>query len=154
MSLNPLNVPLLIEIKPTFQKALLIFTPHLLVFALVVSFDVFNWLIKASLLVFIFISIAYYFRLHLIQKSKKSILSIQQDSVNNWFVAIYDEGHEAKLESVILLASSFVSKSLIVLNYRNDSGSQYSVIITRDSISSNEFRRLQVRLKLSNIKKS
>ena len=154
MSLNPFKVPLLIEIKPTVQKGLLIFTPHFLALSMIASFDVFSLAVKGILLIFISISAGYYFRLYVMQKSKKSVISIQQDSANNWFITTHDKGHEAPPKSVILLASSFVNKYLILMNYRDNNKSYYSTIITPDSISSNDFRRLQVRLKLTNIKKS
>ena len=152
MSLNPLKVPLLIEIKPTLQKVLLIFTPHFLALILVASLDVFSLAVKGILLIFILISTGYYFQLFVMQKSKKSVLSIQQDSANNWFITTHDKDHEAAPKSVILLASSFVNKYLILMNYRDINKSYYSAIITPDSISSNDFRRLQVRLRLTNIK--
>lgn len=154
MSHNPFNVPLSIEIRPTFQKTLLVLIPHLLICVLVVSFGVFGLIIKLTLVVILIISTAYYYRLHLGQNLKKSITSIQQDSSKNWFITTYNTGDEATLKVVILLASSFISKYLIVLNYREENGSQYSIIITKDSVSTNDFRYLRVRLKLTNVEKS
>ncbi|MCF6188926.1 MAG: hypothetical protein L3J51_00440 [Cocleimonas sp.] len=154
MSLNPFNAPLFIEIKPTFQKALLIFTPHLLALALIISMDVFSVAIKVLLFLLILISMNYYFQLHIVQKSKKSITSLQQDSKKNWFITTYDKNHDLVSKAVILSASSFINKHLIVLNYRDINESYYSVFITPDSLSTNEFRYLQVRLKIISNKKS
>lgn len=154
MSFNPLNVPLDYSIQPSLQKALLIVVPHIVGIVLVLSFGVFTFWLKLLFIVIILASGLYYLRLHFLQKSKKSVISIQQDSVNNWYITTHDKNHEAASKSVILLASSFVNKYLMVLNYRDTNKSYYSAIITPDSISSNDFRRLQVRLKLTNIKKS
>lgn len=153
MSPNPFNVPLSIDIKPTLQKALLIIIPHLLALVLVVSMTVFSLIIKLILLTLILLSLGYYYQLHINQKTKKSVMTIQQDSVNNWLITLHNKDQQAPPKSVILLASSYTSKYLIVLSYHDINKSYYSAIITPDAVSSNDFRRLQVRLKLTNIKK-
>lgn len=154
MSFNPLNVALNQPIKPSLQKSLLIIVPHLIGIIIVLSFTVFSLWLKLQFIVIVLASGFYYTRLHLLQKSKKSVISIQQDSAKNWFISTHDKGHEVPPKSVILSASSFGNKYLIVLNYRDINKSYYSAIITPDSISNNDFRRLQVRLSLTNIKKS
>ena len=152
MLFNPLNAPFYQVIESSLQKALLILFPHLATLALVLGVSVFPLAIKLLLVIVITLSTLYYSRLHLLQTLKKSVKTIQYDSANNWFVKTYDENHESSLKSVVLLPSSFISKALIVLNYRDNTGSNYSALITADSISSNEFRRLRVRLKLTDIK--
>jgi len=152
MLFNPLNTPFNQVIESSFQKALLVIFPHFLGVGLVLGFSVFPVWLKLLLIIVIILSALYYLRLHLAQKLKKSVKSIQYDSAKNWFIKTYDRDHETDFKSVVLLPSSFISKALIVLNYRDNNGSHYSAIITPDSISSNEFRRLRVRLKLTNVK--
>jgi len=154
MSLNPFTQPLNHLIKPSVQKRLLIIVPHIMGFILLISVSAIPLWLKFILVPVILFSAIYYSRLHLQQTLKKSVTSIRQDSIGNWLITSYDKEHESEPKTVILLASSFISKYLIVLNYRDINKSYYSAIITQDSISCNEFRRLRVRLKLTNIKKS
>ncbi len=152
MSVNPFNKPLSLSIKPSRLKWAIIIVPHLLALVMVVSFDVFSVIVTIMLVSLIALSATYYSRLHLFRQLKKSVHTIQQDSANNWGLSLYDDGEKSETISAILSASSFISNSLIVLNYRDNTGSQYSVIIPFDSLSSNDFRRLRVRLKLINTK--
>lgn len=154
MSANSFNTPLFLAIKPSIQKSWVVLAPHALALVLVASVSVFSLLIKFIIIALILISAITFYRLHLKQNLKKSVISIQQDSAKNWFLTTYDKGQDNNVKSVILLPSSFISKMLIVLNYRDDSGSYYSVMLTPNCISSNEFRRLRVRVNIINIKKS
>jgi len=157
MSLNSFDAPLNLLIKASFQKNMIIIAPHLAAAILVFSLSVFPLWLKLLVFLFIMTSGFYYWRLHLAQISYKSVKSIQQDSAKNWFITTHDKvekDNTTQPKSVTLLASSFANKYLIVLNYRDINKSYYSIIITPDSISTNKFRHLQLRLNLTNSKKS
>ncbi len=152
MSINPIISPLNIAIKQSMQKWLILVIPHLMAIILSLAVTSFPLWLKVSLFILTVLSFIYYSRLHLFQNSDKSVLSIQQDSAKNWFVTLNKKHGEAEPKSVKLLPSSFISKSLIILNYRDDQRSNYRVLITPDSYSTNEFRHLSIRIKLTNIK--
>ena len=150
MSSNPFNNAIAVKIVPSLQKWLLVLVPHLWVMGLVLWVDVFTLMMRLIILGLVLLSGVYYGRLHLRQGLKKSVLMIQQDSAKNWQITI--KGDEQK--SVTLLPSSFISQALMVLNYRGLDNKSYPVLITPDSVSNNDFRRLRVRLKLTNNKKN
>ncbi len=143
-----LNRMISLIIKPSFQKRLIVFLPHLLA-SLIVLYVVDLSLFTLFILVLgIAVSLVYYSKLHIFQSLKKSVLSIKQDSAKNWFISTKNGYHE---EAVNLLGSSFVSNRFIILNYAHNNSvnlfPKYSVLITKDSLSTDEFRRLRVHLK-------
>jgi len=152
MPLNPFIKPLSLTIKPSLQKWFLIVIPHLLAILLILNIGVFPLWSKFILALFVTASFAYYFQSHLALKLKKSVISFQQDSVENWFITLSGSDNNIEPKSVSLLPSSFISKLFIVLNFQDNSGSHYNVILMTDSISNNEFRYLYIRLKSTYIK--
>jgi len=153
MPVNPIISPLKLAIKPSMQKWLILVIPHFMGILLLLSVASFPLWLKAILIIFIILSFIYYLRLHLTQSAKNAVLSIQQDSAKNWFITLNSKSGETEPKSVELLPSSFISKALIVLNYRDDQRSNYGVLLTPDSNSINEFRHLTIRIKLINIEK-
>jgi len=153
MLINPIISPLKLTVKPSLQKWLILSIPHAVGIIIILSVVTSPLWLKISLTLLVILSFIYYLRLHLSQNTKKSVLSLQQDSAKNWFLTLYSNSGETEPKSVELLSSSFISKALIILNYRDDQRSNYSVLITPDSNSSNEFRHLTIRIKLINIKK-
>lgn len=151
MSVNPFNVSLQLIVKSSLQKWMIVIIPHFVVFVLIVSLDVFSPRLKIILVFLIVISFVYYSCLHLFLIHKKSVTSIKQDSRKNWFITTFDSNNKCELKSVNLLPSSFVSEVIVVLNYQDIDLYYYTVIITADSLSTSEYRRLRVRLKLTNI---
>ncbi len=147
MHTNPFNTPLHLVLKPSLQKRLLIIAPHLIALFIIVLLDVFPLYMKIALFTLIVASSIYYSRLHIFNTLKKSIHTIQQDSANNWIISIQEKGDNKTVE---LLPSSFISKIIIVLNYKDINKSHYSAIITKDSLSDDDFRHLYVKLKLEN----
>ncbi len=153
MPINPIISPFKLVIKPSTQKWLILLIPHLIGAVLLLSVAAFPFWLKAFLISLIALSFSYYLRLHLTQSTPKSVLSIQQDSAQNWFITLNSKLGETEPKSVELLPSSFISKALIVLNYRDDQRSTYGVLLTPDSNSINDFRHLTIRIKLINVKK-
>jgi len=81
--------------------------------------------------------------LHYFRNLNNSVISIQIDSADNWYLTTAKNTNL----SASLLPTSFNSNILIILNYIDINNQKYSVLITPDSLSNDEFRRLQVRLK-------
>ena len=140
---NPYTKPIDISLKKTTQKMLILVFPHLLALLVVLIIDTFPLLLKGLVSIIIVASLYYYCRLYLFYTSKKSITSIQNDSVDNWYLTTVNN---AKILAS-LLPSSFCSNFLIILNYIDINKQKYSVIITPDCLSRDDFRRLRVRLK-------
>ena len=145
MSSNPFNAPLALKIKPSLQKWLIVLVPHLLVLVVVLKLDVFNLAVRLLLVSLILISGCYYLRLHLQQSLNRSVSSIYQDSAKNWFI----KTPKAEKLAVTPSTSSFLSRVLILMNFRDENNKNYTVIITPDSLSRAQFRRLYVRIKSS-----
>lgn len=153
MSENPFIKPFSISIESSFQKTLIVFIPHLIGLFLTFISVLLIWL-KILLVIAILISFYYYLQLHITQKLKKSVIAIQQDSTSNWFITLSGVDGKSEPKSVTLLPTSFISKVLIVLNYRDDNRSYYSVLLSPDSLSNNKFKHLTSRLKIINTKNS
>jgi len=134
------------------SKWLLLSIPHVLGIIILLSVDAFPLMLKVFLIILIVLSFSYYLRLHLVLTSKKSVLFIKQDSAKNWFITFNSKPAETELISVKLLPSSFISRFLIVLNYQDSQDTKHSILITKDSCYSNEFRYLMIAIKLANIK--
>lgn len=143
MSNHPFTKPINISLKHTTQKMMILVLPHLLALLVVLTIDIIPLLFKGLISIIIVASFYYYCRLYLFDSSKHSITSIQNDSVENWYLT---SANNVKI-SVSLLPSSFSSNILIILNYVDIKKQKYSVIITPDCLSKNDFRRLRVGLK-------
>lgn len=145
MSVNPFSKPLMLEIKPSLQKSLLLIIPHILTLLIVISVKPFPVSFRFILATLVLLSTVYFFRLHFFKSLKNSVNSISQDSAKNWLIFIKDN----EQKEVELLGSSFVSNMLIIINYIDINYNKYNVIIAPDSLSSDEFRRLIVRIKMT-----
>jgi hypothetical protein len=142
---NNFTKALTLNIRNSAQKWMIVIIPHFMSLLLLSMMNSLPILLRISLSALVLISFYYYLRLYTFKSSKKSVLSIQQDSSNNWvIVTTGDQQHSVKL-----MPSSFFSNILIVLNYMDINKKHYSVIITQDSLSKDEFRQLKVRLKTS-----
>ena len=152
MPLNPFIKPLSLTIESSLQKWLIIVIPHLLGILLITTIEVFPIWSRFILVLIIAISFAYYYQFFLALKLKKSVISIHQDSVNNWFITLYNKENNAEPKSVNLLPSSFISNIFIVLNFQDNNGSHFSTIIMKDSLTGFNFKHLYIRSKSTYIK--
>ena len=147
MSFNPFSAPLSLKIKPSFQKWLMITIPHIFALFVIGFVGDLSLIVKLVLLIVIIISLIFFSRKHLFQSSKYAVLSIRQDSAKNWFILARGKD---ELKAVDLMSSSFVSNYFIILNYKpkysNYLSNKYSVLITKDSLSTDNFRQLKARL--------
>lgn len=147
MPLNPFNNPISLTIRPSLQTWLIIVAPHLIAFFLIVNIEVFPLWAKCISAIIIIASFAYYFLYYLALKLKKSVTSIKQDSVENWFIMLANNDNDEELKSVSLLPSSFISRFIIILNFIDKKDTYYTVVIMPDSISSINFKHLYIKLK-------
>ncbi len=149
MSENPFISPLVLKIKTSAQKKILIIAPHLCLLILVLWMDIFTPSLKLLLIFLIIVSVNYYLRI-----VNNTVTELRQDSKNNWKISSSEKHKNGGLFSVDLHPSSFVSTWIIILNFIDNNHSNHRIIITPDSISINDFRHLTTRLKITNIKKS
>ena len=146
MSSNQFKQAFTIKIKSTLIKKLLIVLPHVIVAVLLFIFLDFKGLISIYFmlsLLCIAISLIYFVRLHLIFSSNQSIYNIQNNINDDWSLVLRDY----EKVNVSISGTSFNSNFLIILNFKNESKEQYTALITRDSVTQSEFRRLKVRIK-------
>ena len=147
MSANSFKTPLSIDIQPSLQKYLIVSMPHIFALILLVFIKNLPLLLLVFLVSAILFSFSYFLRLHCFHSLGRSITSLQLDSMNNWIVRLTNQQEEKKAS---LMTSSFVSNRLIILIYKLDNThyfyNNYSVIITKDSLSKEKFRILKAKL--------
>ena len=143
MTHNIFTGPLVLIPKVKMQSWMLVLIPHFLILLFVIVTPVELYIVKISLSLVVILSLYYFLRLYIFKNLNKSIESVSQDSLKNWY--IQDIGKHQ--HPVQLLPSSFVSKFLIILNYAGIDKKKYSVLLTPDSLDEKEFRRLKIRLK-------
>jgi len=144
MPSNAFNKPLKLHFKSSKIIATIIATMHVLV-AIIVVFMTQSLPIPILLFLLIIIATSYYYfyRWHVTRTLTKSILELHINSIGDWSVIT----STAKHNNVTPLDSSFSSQYLIIINFSIPSTSKHSLLITKDMIGKNEFRRLRVRLK-------
>ena len=143
MTKNVFTSPLVLIPKVTMQSWMLILIPHFLILLFVIITPVELYIVKVLLSLVIILSLYYFLRLYIFKNLDKSIESFSKDSMGNWYIQdVRNQQHPVQL-----LPSSFVSKFLIILNYAGIDKNKFSVLITRDSLEDDEFRRLKIRLK-------
>jgi len=152
MSVNHFKIPLSIDIQPSLQKCIIVFTPHFFSLLLLPFINNLTLLLLLFLVSIILFSFSYFLRLHCFHSLHRSIASIKLDSANNWSVkfASHDD-----MQKTSLLTSSFVSNHLIILIYNTDNKNifykNHSVLITKDSLSKEEFRILKAKLTMHHL---
>ncbi len=146
MSLNQFDQAVSINIQSNLIKQLLIVLPHAIAGVTLVAFldlkGVITFFFLISL-VCVFLSLIYFVRLHLTLNSKKSILKIHFKAQDSWYLTLKNDIRV----KVTILATSFSSNLLIILNFKDVTGRQYTALITPDGINPDEFRRLKVLIK-------
>jgi len=145
MSFNPFKAPLALNIRPSRQKYCLIFVPHLSVLIFLLLSDVITGWLKLIISLLIISSLFYFYQWHLRLAMKQSVQHIFQDAANNWFITT--PKYEQK--PVEILPSSYIGRLLIIINFIDTDKNKYVALLTSDSLSKDDYRRLIVRIKLS-----
>ena len=76
---------------------------------------------------------------------KVSDVHLRYTSSNGWWVS----SGENSYSSAVILDTSVITGVIIVLHYKMENQTRRALLIAKDSLSSNQFRRLVVRLALS-----
>jgi len=147
MEINNFNTPLSLEIKSSFHKYLIIIAPHVFAISLlifIISLPLLTTLVLIATVVF---SLTYFLQLHCLNALNHSIITIKQDSLNNWMILFTNE---SEMKAAHLMASSFTSNHFIILIYKIDNAYYFQkkacVIITKDSLPKQKFRLLKSKL--------
>jgi hypothetical protein len=132
-----------LQLKPSKSINRMLLAVHLLVASIML-------LTTPSILIFVLsllaitVSYVYFYRWHVAQSLKKSIVEVSLNALNVWSVRTVS----TKYNEVTLLSSRFISQYLIILNFRISPMRRYTVLIVKSEIGENKFRHLSVRLKI------
>ena len=143
---SPFTAPLRLDVPASTITLLMIIAPLLFIALTVLFFTPIHW---GFLLMMALANAAigfYFARLHYWKNLKSSVLEINQDALGQW--SVLSNAKEDDWHLVTLLATSFVSTSLIVLNFQGDKR-RYSVILPAGSLDDDTFRRLRVRIRVA-----
>ena len=100
-----------------------------------------NLTIKTLLLVIVFFSLGPVYKKHF---DKKNFQQLSFSQSTGWGLT---DNHQ-QFRPIRILPSSFVSLLITIIQYRDESGGKQSIIISRDSIDSETYRRLIVKLRV------
>ena len=134
---------LLIKIKPSTYKLLLLMCPHLLIvmttILLTLIYGLNTWIVLLSCIIAT-LSFCYYFRLHINLSSNDSIRLISKDKASNLFISgIGFENHSVKISG-----SSFSNDYLTILNLRDATKKTFTAVITKGCVDMDTYRKLRV----------
>lgn len=91
------------------------------------------------------ISLLFYLK----QEIKFSGLHIRYGSVFGWEIA-YSENH---FQSILILPSTVLTPYIVVLHFKQQNTKKQTILICRDALKKDEFRKLMVELKISGLQK-
>lgn len=142
---NAFELPLRIEIYPPKWLATGLIVSHLGAVVILGKVE-FPTVIKIFLIIVIIISLVYFFRLYILQMSKRSLLELILNDKEEWYLTLVS-GETIKVE---LRPGAFVHPLLVILPFRH--GIYFpTVILTPSSVDQDTFRRLRVRLKYKRV---
>ena len=144
MSSKKYATPLRLEIKPSRILCSLLLILHLFALAIIFILD-FEFLI--NILVAILIAVSAYISIFqtAFRKSSSAIIKLVWDSNNEWIL----ENNRGEQLNAELLRDSYVSSVMTVLNFKCKNHFRHkSIILLKDNINENDFRKLRVRLKV------
>jgi len=140
---SPFTSPLRFSVKATVQTALWVLLPSVFVALTVLVFTPWPWYELCGVILLIVSVAMYVLQLHYWQSKASSVLALNQDDQQQWALQTAQGWQLAEL-----LPSSFVSSWLMVLNFQGEQG-RLTVILPADSLDSDSFRRLRVRIRLA-----
>ncbi len=140
-----LNSPLLVIPSISWLLMGILICSHLLALVVVLTLLQSGWLVTSVLSVMILFSCFYYYRWHIRRTLNKSVIRAAytprgNPSGQHWRI---DAVREADIP-VTLLASSFMSTWLVILNFKDRQQYRYTLIIPVDAVSRTSYRRLRV----------
>lgn len=148
---SPFSSPLRLTVVATKTTALLITLPLLFIALAVGLFTHWHWVYSILTAALLCLAAFYYLKLHYWQQRTKSVTEFNQDAEGQWSILCPNlTRQKSQSEWVLaeLLGNSFASTWLVVLNFKGE-GKHFTVILPADSLDSDTFRRLRVRLRVA-----
>lgn len=105
-----------------------------------------DFVIKTLLTALILLHAYHTYRHYAALTNKKSISSLELNTREEWW--LYSKSGMTKAE---LLGTSFITQYLIVLNFKTKQLLKTSVMLTRDSVSAEQWRKLRVYLTIQKL---
>ncbi len=141
--------PLVMTPTSSFWLNLWVVLSHALVLMFVVLLLNIKLAVTLVLIIMITLSLAYYYQLYISKTLSRSVLyavhSFHKGQDKGWSVRL---SHQKEDLAVTIQSSSFVSNSLIILNFKAHNNKTYSLMIPVDSVTQQVNRQLRVRLKV------
>ena len=147
MSSKKYAAPLHLEITPSRYLLILFFSLHFISFVLLFFIPI-DSILLVVLSVLILLSAVHVFMHHVNKMRPTSIVGLIWDIEDDWFLLQRNGGKKL----VELDGNSFIHPFFAILNFKQE-GRLFSrsVILLKDNINQNDFRRLRVRLKVTNL---
>ncbi len=145
MSSKKYAVPLQLEIKPSRILFVVLLLFHLSAIAILITLSMPAVITFVLSIVLILIG-AHLVSLHALRSSEKAVTKIIWDANDEWLLS----GRARQNVKVDLLGDSYVHPKLTILRFKEpDKIWSNNVVLLKDNIDENDFRRLRVRLNLS-----
>jgi len=145
MSSKKYAAPLQLEIRPSRILLVVLLLLHLSAIVILITLPMPAILMFVLSIVLILIG-AHLMSLHALRSSEKAVTKIIWDANDEWLLS----GSARQNVKVDLLGDSYVHPKLTILRFKEpDKMWSNSVVLLKDNIDENDFRRLRVRLNLS-----
>ncbi len=147
MSSKKYASPLHLEIKPSRFLFYFLIALHLFAFILLWFLPLFiAWQVLIS--IFIIVGGIYSVKSYATKQLPSSVVGLVWDADEQWFI----QTQEGKTQPVILNGNSYVHPKFTLLNFKQENKwFSKAVILLWDNVDENSFRRLRVRLKITNL---
>jgi hypothetical protein len=129
-----------LKLKPSRQMAISFFLLHGLSFFAVFLYSC-PVVIKVLLTCLVFMQGVHSYRYYAALQSVKSIQGVEFNTRGEWLLHEMHSHQKAQL-----LADSFITQYLIILNFKTQKFLKSHVLLMRDSVSAEEWRKLRVYL--------
>ena len=135
---RPYANPLQLDIGPSLYFKFYCLLFYLLLITAIFNYPV-SWLIRCILCVFVSIFLLMQFKKH---NTGHRIIWADE---NHWTI---ETNHNQVIAQ--LKPDSFISSLLMVLNFEDEAGKRFNILLFIDSLNVEQWRRLRVRLKVDN----
>jgi len=132
-----------LRIEPGFSRCLasLVVLSHGGVLPLIPLLPV-SWWLRLALAVLVFISFWRQFRLQVLRRDPQAITALEWRADGSWLLT----ARNGINMSPALKADSYVHPALVILNFSGTGNRLLSIVLFRDSLDHDTFRRLRLRL--------
>ncbi|RVU86282.1 hypothetical protein EOL70_02210 [Leucothrix sargassi] len=147
---SPFSSELRLDVNASRSVAALILVPLCFIAVVIIFLTPVSIVLKLLILALLVLSAAHYLKLHYWQTAKRSVSEFNIDANGQWSVLCEHLPRQANLTQwvqVSLDGSTFSSRFLIVLNLVGE-GQRFTILLPKDSLDQDTFRRLRVRLKM------